>query len=71
MLVISFMFSDQFMEFAILGTFSVVSLIIFVAMLSGLLSERRHMSNISTDKAILFYLTCKCFKTKQTLENYD
>lgn len=57
--------------YSFLGGVLIVAVIFIIALAITLIQYRMKASNLDRTKAFYFYLTCKCFKSKQLLENYD
>jgi hypothetical protein len=57
--------------FSFVSAAVLVSSIFLAAFVISVLRYRKHESNVSFSKAIQFYFTCKCCKSKLILDNYE
>jgi hypothetical protein len=74
LLMIACVYTDQLSienGFSFLGAVLIVCIIFFVSLGITLISYRMKASNLNMSKAAFFYLSCKFWKSKQILENYD
>jgi len=70
MMQVGLQMSDLFNDYVYVGTCLLLNFLIVFTFIANVLSYRKRVTHISQIQAIFFYFTCKCFKSKQVLENY-
>ena len=69
-LLLSVQISNLYKEFTIFGAGVCFGCFFLLSFFYLIITYRMKQSNLSRGQSVLFYFRCKCFKTKQRLENY-